>query len=230
VIPDLTVEHTSTAERVALALRERILAGILPPGTHLREEVLARSSGVSRNTVRESIHILVREGLVTHARHRGAVVAQLDEDDVADIYRIRRLIETAGIDASPRAPADRLEKLEAEMHALAMAGRTRSAKQLVEHDLGFHRSIVALLCSRRAERFFDSIKGELHLCFTILSAVDQQYDDPAPLVDDHQAIFDAIVGGRVAEARARLSEHLDSHESRLREILIANRAVTGDGG
>src|SRR6185312_2175662 len=99
----LSITRTSTAERVADALRRMILTGGIESGTRLREEPLARSLGVSRNTVREAITLLIHQGLVTRHQHRGAVVVQLDAGDVADIYRTRMLLEVSAIRGSAQA-------------------------------------------------------------------------------------------------------------------------------
>ncbi|MEV4442668.1 GntR family transcriptional regulator, partial [Streptomyces sp. NPDC049577] len=89
----------STAQRVAEVLRERIEAGWLPPGTQLSEEALGRELGVSRNTLREAFRLLVHDSLVTHELNRGVFVRTLEPDDVADIYRVRAALETAGVRA-----------------------------------------------------------------------------------------------------------------------------------
>src|SRR5439155_1032253 len=54
----------ATAERVATVVRDRIVTGALPPGTPLRETALATELGVSRNTLREGLRLLVAQGLV----------------------------------------------------------------------------------------------------------------------------------------------------------------------
>ena len=70
-----------------------ILDGRLVPGTHLRETQVARSLGVSRNTLREALRSLAEHGLVTHHPHRGVVVTDLTVDDVADLFRLRLVLE-----------------------------------------------------------------------------------------------------------------------------------------
>src|SRR5262249_43322057 len=89
----LAIQKTSTADQVAGLLRERILRGELRPGTPLREVLLAGSIGVSRNTLREALRILIQEGLVLHTVHRGITVMELSREAVADIYRVRRILE-----------------------------------------------------------------------------------------------------------------------------------------
>ncbi|MGI8985956.1 MAG: GntR family transcriptional regulator, partial [Nocardioidaceae bacterium] len=81
---------SSTAERVADVLRRRITEGDLVPGARLSEERLVCELHVSRNTLREAFRLLAHEGLLVHRLHRGVFVPELDEDDLVDLYRLRR--------------------------------------------------------------------------------------------------------------------------------------------
>ena len=65
---------------------------------------------MSRNTLREALRGLAEQGLVTHRPHHGVVVTDLDEADVADLYGLRRVLETAGLPAVA-GDADRLDLL-----------------------------------------------------------------------------------------------------------------------
>src|SRR3990170_4985376 len=89
----LRIKRASTAEQVAEMLREMILSGELQHSGALREVALAQRVGVSRNTMREAIRVLAREGLVTHHLHRGALVTRLTASDVEDLFRVRRTVE-----------------------------------------------------------------------------------------------------------------------------------------
>jgi DNA-binding GntR family transcriptional regulator len=226
----LSITRTSTAERVADALRRMILNGGIDSGTRLREEPLARSLGVSRNTVREAITMLVHQGLVTRHQHRGAVVVELDEDDVEDIYRARVLLEVSAIRGSAKATNEQLTRLHDAIEALSRAATAQRPQEIVERDLDFHRAVAGLLGSKRLEGLFDLIQGELHLCLVILSAVDREYDDPLPLVAEHRAIYDQIVAGRRHEAAKLMEHHLRVNEARLHEILRSSRNTATNGG
>lgn len=225
----LTISRTSTAERVAEALRGMILDGGIAPQTRLPEEALARSMSVSRNTVREAIQILVHQGLVTRLQNRGAVVVQLDADDVSDIYRARTVLEVMAIRHSASATPAQIARVGAAIDALAVAAVAKEANQLVDHDFEFHRAIAGLLSSRRLEGLFDLIQGELRFCLAILSQVDREFDDPEPLVAEHRAIYETIVAGQPDAAAELMRLHLVENERRLREILRTTRQTT-DGG
>lgn len=215
-IQSLEIKRSSAVEQVADAVREMILRGELLPGTPLREIQMAESIGISRNTVRDAVRALAREGLVSHTMHRGAVVARLTERDVIDVFRVRHRIETQAIDASEGATPEQLEGLHDTVRQLERAAGAGDWDQVVEADCLFHRRLVGFLGSPRLDRFYDTIQGELRLC---LSIVDRANDDPRDLVGEHRELFQMIAAGERARCIARLSEHLDEAEERLRRLV-----------
>lgn len=75
------------------ALRERIARHVLPPGTKLPENDLAREFGVSRAKVRDAFGVLEQRGLIRRIPNRGAEVARLDLSQVFEIYAVREMLE-----------------------------------------------------------------------------------------------------------------------------------------
>lgn len=83
-----------TAQAAVLGeLRARILTGVLPPGSALRQDELSSQLGVSRVPLREALRMLEAEGHVVYAAHRGYRVAELRIEDLEEIYHLRELIE-----------------------------------------------------------------------------------------------------------------------------------------
>src|SRR5258707_808947 len=85
--------RSSTAERVAGILRDRVIEGFFPPGTRLSEEAIGEALGVSRNTLREAFRLLAHEHLLVHELNRGVFVRTLTKEDVVALYRVRRVLE-----------------------------------------------------------------------------------------------------------------------------------------
>jgi len=65
------------ADIVYEALQSAIIAGLLEPGEHLRQEEIAARWGVSQTPVREAFRRLEAEGLIEHEPNRGVVVRGL---------------------------------------------------------------------------------------------------------------------------------------------------------
>jgi DNA-binding GntR family transcriptional regulator len=209
----LEIKRSSTSEQVAEAMRSMILRGELTPGTPLKEVPLAESIGISRNTVREAVRVLARQGLVTHSMHRGAMVTRLSEDDVGDLYRVRRALETQAIDATAGATAEQLEGLKAAVQDLERAAEDGDWDRMVDADWRFHERLVGFLGSPRLDRFFDTVQAELRLCLSILD----RDDDPEDLVAEHRELRDLLLNGERERCRDILCARLDDSERRLRE-------------
>jgi DNA-binding GntR family transcriptional regulator len=78
-------------------LRNAILDGRLPCGTAMRQQELASLFGVSRMPVREALRQLEAQSLLHVVTHKGAVVAPLIEDNSAETYELRLLLESEAL-------------------------------------------------------------------------------------------------------------------------------------
>src|SRR5512138_3094420 len=74
-------------------LREKILSGDLPAGSRLKEQEIAAQLGISRTPVREALARLELEGFIKSSPRRGAIVCQLELDEIDEIYEIRAALE-----------------------------------------------------------------------------------------------------------------------------------------
>ena len=209
----------SNVGRGVSALRQRILAGEVSPGRPLREVALAAELGVSRNTLREILLVLASEGLVQHVPHHGARVVQLGVRDARDIYLVRQLIETAAIERAASRPLEASEYLSAAIGRLQEATEARDLDQLVEADLGFHRSLAEVLESERLAALFRTIEAQLRLAFSIVAFADREYEEPEPLVEEHRRIHQLVTSGDAGSAKDALLAHLAKYETRLIAVL-----------
>ena len=84
-------------EAVLLEIRQRLRDRRLSPGSAIRPDAIGAELGVSAVPVREALRILEGEGHVEYRPHRGYMVAELDIDDLTEIYRIRELLENEAV-------------------------------------------------------------------------------------------------------------------------------------
>jgi len=93
-------------------LRDRILSGALPAGTHLSETAAAEELGMSRTPTREALSLLVEEGLLERGASGRCTVRALTREDVADAIELRGVLEGTGLRlAAARGPdRDALEE------------------------------------------------------------------------------------------------------------------------
>ena len=202
----------STADAVAAALRRRLAAGEYAPGEPIRESTLARRLQVSRPTVREALQQLVREGLLTHQLHRGTVVTSLSEQDITDIYRVRMVLESAGVERLRTGPRP-LRPAEREVARSVQAAAAGDALGFVDADMAFHRALVALTGSDRFVQLHLDAVGQLRLALGRMDLVSQ---DARRQIAEHRRLLRDLKSGHVDAALAHLHGHLD----RAREQLI----------
>ena len=103
-----------TAQEAVLAeLRRAIISGDLRPGEQVLQDALADRFGVSRVPLREALKILEGEGQVVYQPHRGYFVAELNVEDLREVYRIRDLLESEAVrTAVPLLGEDDVQRLE----------------------------------------------------------------------------------------------------------------------
>jgi DNA-binding GntR family transcriptional regulator len=83
----------SLAEIAYAKLRGAIDAGRFRAGDRMREADLASWLGISRTPVRDALKRLESDGLVSAAPRRGLVVAQLEQQQVSELYAVRDVLE-----------------------------------------------------------------------------------------------------------------------------------------
>ncbi len=112
-------------QEVAVRLRQRIVEGQIAPGAKLNERELSELLNVSRTPLREALKMLAAEGLVELLPNRGAVVAQMSAQDVADTFEVIAGLEgQSGELAAQRISEAELAEIRA-LHFEMMAAFTR---------------------------------------------------------------------------------------------------------
>lgn len=112
----------SVVDSLCVEIRKSILTGKYPPGTVLRQEELAQQYSVSRVPLREAFSRLEAEGYLLLRPRRGYSVASLNQDEIAEIFDLRMVIEShaAQIATLNRTPEDirAVEEIVGKMEAL----------------------------------------------------------------------------------------------------------------
>jgi DNA-binding GntR family transcriptional regulator len=128
--------------RIAEGIRSRILAGLYPPGTRIRQEDVAAEFGASRVPVREAIRQLEYEGLVTVVPNSGAWVSTLTLAECEEVYQMRERLEPLLLrySAPGLTPAD-LDHLASLAQRISDAGG--DTEEFLQLDREFHLASYA---------------------------------------------------------------------------------------
>lgn len=103
----------SVSEVIVKYIREAIIAGHIAEEEPIRQDEIAKLFNVSKIPVREALKQLEAEGLVEFKKNRGAIVTRISEEELAQIFEVRVLLETKLIQlAVPNMTEDTFKKAE----------------------------------------------------------------------------------------------------------------------
>jgi len=190
---------------VAHALREAILQGDLSPGEQIRQAEWADRLGTSRIPVREALKALSAEGLLSHDHNRGYFVIRFGADEMAQIYVMRRLLETELLRSLVDPGPEVLEalRLTGQAAACAKMGDDFELWNQLEHD--FHTQLYALSSMNLVRAEFERLWLLSNIYRRLNRAVGQATDSPS--VTYYQDMVEALAE-RDHERMVQLMTHL----------------------
>ena len=194
----------STQEALVEALRDRILAGELAPGSPLSDVALAAEYGVARPTLRAAVQALVHEGLIRREPRRRAFVPRLTAHDIRDLYFVRAPLELAAVKALVRRP-EALQPAARVVEQFERLGGEDSWREAVDADMAFHAALIAGAASPRLERTYGSLQSEIRLALMQLRPA---YAAVSALAEEHRRLLEAITSGPQSAAVRVMREHL----------------------
>lgn len=209
----MSFQRVSTAEQVRDHITALILNGELKPGTPLRENTLATSLGISRNTVREAVLLLGQSRLIRHEMHRGAIVAEPTKDALVNLYDARRGLEVGAV--SLAADTEVVAGIKSALEDLERAAEAGDDRDIVAKDLAFHASTVHNFGSERIDGFYAQIAVELSFYLDTLAASRLDYAEDEFFIEEHRRIYHAIAAQDTVAAARYVQEHLDETVRRL---------------
>jgi len=186
-----SVEIGGVRQEISDILREAIWTGVLRPGQRLIENWLAGELDVSRPPLREAIRVLEQEGLIVSIPRRGSFVRTLTGQDISEIYTVRCALEGMAAELAMEASAadlDRLDQIVVQVEAWDGVSRA-DLREVVDRDLGFHRSLVNLSGNARLVAMWEQIAGQLRLALTL---VDPAFFQPDYIELTHRPLVTAI--------------------------------------
>lgn len=150
------------AQRVAAALRDRMLGGAFRPGEFIRQEEVALGLGVSRMPVREALMVLANEGFVVRVPRRGFQIPDRSIRDLIELYPILTVLErAAGAASLPKLTAADRSALRRTCAELQRATAAMDAARALELNLDFHRLLASRCGNRRLIDLLETLGREI---------------------------------------------------------------------
>ena len=197
------------AARIATAIHEHRLL----PGTKLGEDRLANIFNTSRARVREVLARMARDQMVELFPQRGAFVAKPSIEQALDVFEARRLIEPGivrrlvlNLDNS------KIRRLQTHLKQEREARANSDKRATVRLSGEFHVLLAELAGNSALLRSMRELSTLT--CLTI--SLYESAVNTCCLVDEHEAVVDAIVAGNGELAEQLMLSHLDHIQGSLR--------------
>jgi DNA-binding GntR family transcriptional regulator len=204
---EITVDEMAT--RIATAIHEHRLL----PGTKLGEDRLANIFNTSRARVREVLARMARDQMVELFPQRGAFVAKPSIEQALDVFEARRLIEP-GIVRRLVLNMDnsKIRRLQTHLKQEREARANSDKRATVRLSGEFHVLLAELAGNSALLRSMRELSTLT--CLTI--SLYESAVNTCCLVDEHEAVVDAIVAGNGELAEQLMLSHLDHIQGSLR--------------
>jgi len=198
-------------------LKEIAVLYRIRPGEHVNELELAKSFGVSRTPLREALNRLVAEGLLTFRPNRGFDVRQFEQQEIFDLYELRRYIEVAAVRlAVRRAPDAEIAALRGFWDDVLGRAADTDNEALLGLDEEFHIRLAGLSGNREMARSLQLINAKIRFVRWV-----EMEERRTETCDEHGVILALLAARDEAGCERELGAHI---ERRLEEIATAVHA------
>lgn len=199
---------TTESDRVYAAISELILENRFVGGQPLREVAIANELNVSRTPVREALRRLSTEGTVEIIPNRGATLVHFTEEDMADIWSLRALLEpyAAGL-AAASADEGNLATLESLYDQMQNSLDRQDLDALTELNNEFHAEIVNAVRSRVLRDALSLVRKKVLVRRTFGHYTPEQLRRSQ---QHHRDLIDAIRARNAKWAESTMRAHIEA--------------------
>lgn len=204
------------AKRVFRELRSAIVMMAFRPGQALSEKEIADQFGVSRQPVREAFIKLGEVGLVSIRPQRGTFVVKISARQVYDVRFVREAVEVAVVrKAALELPAAAIRALRETVSAQRKVAADEGPERFFPLDEAFHRGLALGVGCDYAWRVVEDMKVQMDRV-RYLSL--PEATPTGRLIDQHEAILDAVAAHDPVQAEAAMRTHLTEILTSLPEL------------
>lgn len=208
------MDYRTKEEQVADYLRERIISGVYPRGSRLKQAEIAEHLHLSITPVREALKLLAAEGYVSGDSYRGARVVPFDPSASAEILQLRLVLESqlvrGAVEKITIQDLTELRALATEF-AEAFAKGDRAIARGVNYR--FHRRLYDIAQMPQTLHFVQILWARYP--FDLINSVSGRGQEA---VDEHDEILHAMAAGDASTAILAMRKHIESGWDVLKSI------------
>ncbi len=190
-------------------ITNRIISLELAPGSMVSESELADEMGLSRTPVREALIELSRIHMVTVYPKKGSTIALIDYAMVEESRYIRYLLEMSMVEQVCRSvKQDELNRLVKNVKLQEVCLKNQDLGKLMQLDNAFHKSLFDIARKPMVYQLMQTV--QIHFDRVRMMSLEAVKD--TKIVQDHEAILNAILRRDAADAQAMMDRHLKRYQ------------------
>jgi len=214
-------DNNSLRAKVFSRIQNDILNGVYQPGDSLTEKKLCEELGVSRTPVREAIRQLELEELVQSTPNKGVIVTGVTPKDIEEIYIIRMMIEgLAARWATEHITPEEVQELKDALDLEEFYTMKKDAEHILKVDSKFHDIIFR---ASKSKPLMHMLRTFHHYVQRARNASFESPDRAKKVLEEHKAIFDAIVEGDADKAERVTKEHVKNASVAYKKLIKDNK-------
>ena len=190
------------------SLRKDILTRKYERGYKLTEQNISSEYSVSRTPVREALRQLEMEGLVEAIPNRGAFVLGFSDQDIRDMFDLRKSYEIQAVMwAIERITDNELDALEETFEFMEFYTQKNDIEKMLNINMNFHQLIYIASHNRMLENILTSY--QLYIKHAKRShTFDNDY--LPKLLEEHRQIFNAFKNKDGLLGTKAIEKHMDN--------------------
>lgn len=181
------LSRVTVRESACTVLRKLIVQGGLPAGQPLHQGSLATQLGISRTPLREALHTLSAEGLITFDANGTAYVVAPSAEALREIYSIREVLEClAGRAAVKHITEEQIVQAETILDAME---RVTDPLEWASLNAAFHRVIYDAAGKPQLFELIEILRNRAKLYVALLAA---DLKNATHAAAEHRAMLEAL--------------------------------------
>lgn len=206
--------HSTERLKIAIDLKSAIADGTFKPGQRLVEIQLSELLGVTRSKIREALRKLEQDGFVKIIPNVGAIVSELSQKDIENIYDLMSVLEGLAVRViTSFITAEQLEGIEGLIKKLEV---THKAILFYELNNELHSLLIKLSENEHLIKLRESLMSRIR-CVNLQCLFSP--GQMAASIKEHRRIFEAIKERKPVKAEQLMRNHLICAKSRLIKYL-----------
>ena len=194
------------SQRARAFVRDGIVTGRFPVGSPIADAEIANELGISKTPAREALKLLEQEGLLERGPRRQLRVRGFTPDHREEVLEVREALEQIVVRrACGTIPTEEIDLLRLSLLRQRRAAQAGDESAFIDLDEDFH----LMLARGSGQQIAARLLGQLGAFVRIMRlGVERSEEQLLRVVDEHEAIVDALEAGDEQAAVDALVTHL----------------------